>query len=62
MVRHLALIGSGPLPEKEEAIAVLLGVLQLASRVVTFIELEKLSERRGKVADAATKYWLGHQF
>jgi hypothetical protein len=56
MVRHLALIGIGPLPEKEEAIAVFLGVLQLASSVVTFTGLEKLSESRGKAADATAKY------
>jgi hypothetical protein len=42
--------------EKEEAIAMFLGVLQLASRVVIFAGLEKPSERRSKVADAATKY------
>jgi hypothetical protein len=40
MVRHLALIGIRPLPEKEEAIAVFLGVLQFASRVVNFAGLE----------------------
>jgi hypothetical protein len=44
------------MPQKEEAIAVFLGVLQLASRVVIFAGLEKPSERRSKVADAATKY------
>ena len=62
MVRHLALIGIEPLPRKEEAIAVFLGVFQLASRVVTFAGLVKLSEPRGKVADATAKCWLGRQF
>jgi hypothetical protein len=56
VVRHLALIRHRAMPQKEEAIAMFLGVLQLASRVVIFAGLEKPSERRSKVADAATKY------